>query len=98
MSNVSSFMRCVGESPALYGARRAYSCVPPSYDGPCSLHYELGGLQHATTFTRYQQALTAATMAIFCETHDYQHVIIRADARSSVPLYPNAVSWRQAQR
>ena len=95
--NVSSFLRCVAESPPDRGSKQAYSCVSPSYSGPCALHYEQGGQQHAVAFPTYQQALTAATMAIFCHDHRYHNVIIRADIRPAAPAYPNAVTWRQAQ-
>ena len=96
MGNISSFMRCVGESPR--GARRAHSSVPVTYDGPCDLQYELHGHTHIARFNSYQQALTAATLAIFCEAHDYGRVLIRAGTEPE-PLqrFPNAVTWGQAQ-
>jgi hypothetical protein len=98
MCVVSSFMRCVGESPPIYGARKAYSVVPSNYQGACNLHYSLRGRAYIATFASYGQALTAATMAIFCEDHDYQQVFIRPGACAGRPTpYPNAMTWRQAQ-
>jgi len=95
--NVSFFLRCVGESPPDRGSRQAHSAVLPNYSGHCSLHYERAGQQYAVTFPTYQQALTAATMAIFCHDHPYRNVVIQAGARSAAPAYPNATAWRQAQ-
>lgn len=96
MSNISSFMRCVGESPR--GDRKAHSNVPITHDGPCDLQYELRGNTHVARFNSYQQALTAATLAIFCEVHDYARVLIRAGTEPEPSQrFPNAVTWRQAQ-
>jgi hypothetical protein len=96
MGNISSFMRCVGESPR--GDRRAHSSVPVTHDGPCDLQYELRGLTHVARFNSYQQALTAATLAIFCEVHDYARVLIRAGTEPEPSQrFPNAVTWRRAQ-
>ena len=98
MCVVSNFMRCVGESPPIYGARKAYSAVPSNYQGPCNLHYTLSGRTHVAAFASYQQALTAATMAIFCEDIDYQRVFIRpGTCAGRFKPYPNAITWRQAQ-
>ena len=95
MSNISSFMRCVGESPR--GDRKAHSSVPVTHDGPCNLQYELRGRTHVARFKNYQQALTAATLAIFCEVHDFGCVLIRAGTEPE-PLqrFPNARTWRRA--
>ena len=96
MGNISSFMRCVSESPRR--ARRAHSSVPVTHDGPCDLQYELRGHTHIARFNSYQQALTAATLAIFCEVHDYGRVLIRVGTEPEPSQrFPNAVTWRQAQ-
>jgi hypothetical protein len=98
MNNVSALVRCVGESPASRGARKAHSCVPASHDGPCDLQYELRGRIHVARFKSYQQALTAATLAIFCEVHEYGRVLIRAGTEPEPSQrFPNAMTWRQAQ-
>lgn len=98
MSNLSSFMHCVGELPPSRGARRAHSCVPADHAGPCDLQYELHGRMHVAGFENYQQALTAATLAIFCEVHEYGCVLIRAGTEhSSAQPFPSAITWRQAQ-
>lgn len=87
--------RCVGESPPAYGSRKAYSCVPPGFEGPCSLHYELDGQAFVTEFSGYSQALTAATVAIFSLRHDFQYVIIRAsDQTSVVRLRTTLQAWK----
>lgn len=75
---IFTFKRCVGESPPDYGARRAYCFVKPDYLGPCCLHYELNGKPGVVGFTTYQQALTAATMAIFSLEDNFQQVTIKA--------------------
>lgn len=91
-------MQCVAESPPHLGGRRAHSDVPAGYTGPCSLHYELYGRRQLDCFATYQQALTAATMAVFCDKHPYQKVVIRPGAQANAALYPDATRWRQAQR
>jgi hypothetical protein len=97
MSNISSFMRCVGESESPRGARRAHSSVPVTHNGSCDLQYELHGRIHVARFRNYQQALTAATLAIFCELHDYGHVLICAATEPEhSQRFPNARTWRQA--
>lgn len=90
-------MQCVAESPSHLGDRRALSDVPAGYAGPCSLHYELYGRRHLDCFATYQQALTAAEMAVFCDKHPYQKVVIRPGAQANAALYPDATRWRQAQ-
>lgn len=95
--NVSYLLRCVGEAPPDRGLRQAHSAVLPNYSGPCSLHYEREGQQYTVTFPTYQQALTAATMAIFCQEYLYRNVVIQTAARSAAPAYPNATAWRRAQ-
>ncbi len=86
--------RCVGESPPDYGSRRAYSLVGPDFKGPCCLHYELNGKQTKVGFTTYQQALTAATMAIFSLDDNFQQVIIKACTEPDLcHIYPSAKAW-----
>jgi len=98
MSNLTSLMRCVGELPPSRGTRRAYSCVPTDHAGPCDLQYELHGRTHVAGFANYQQALTAATLAIFSEEHEYDRVLILAGTeQTSAQLFPSAIIWRQAQ-
>ena len=98
MSNIAFFMRCVGESPPVYGSRKAFSCVPHDFAGPCCLHYELDGQARIAAFMSYQQALTAATIAIFSDEHDFQHVFIRASTgKESCQRFSSAQVWRQEQ-
>lgn len=98
MSNLSSFMHCVGELPPSRGARRAHSCVPADHAGPCDLHYELHGRRHVAGFENYQQALTAATLAIFSEVHEFDRVLISAgNEQSLAQAFSSAITWRQAQ-
>lgn len=98
MSNLTSLMRCVGELPPSRGARRAHSCVPADHVGPCDLQYELHGQTHVAGFVNYQQALTAATLAIFSDVHEYGCVLILAGTEhSSAQRFPSAITWHQAQ-
>lgn len=98
MSNPSSLMHCVAELPPSRGARRAHSCVPADHAGPCDLQYELHGRTHVAGFENYQQALTAATLAIFSEVHEFDRVLIRAGTgQSPAQALPSAITWRQAQ-
>lgn len=92
MSGVLIFKRCVGESPPGYGARRAYCSVKPDFSGPCCLHYELDNQQQTVGFTSYQQALTAATMAIFSEA-DFQNVLITAGNGLVRKRFASAKTW-----
>lgn len=86
--------RCVGESPPNYGARCAYSFVTPDFRGQCCLHYELNGIQAIVGFTTYQQALTAATMAIFSIDDNFQQVTIKASEETrGYPVFPSAKAW-----
>lgn len=86
--------RCVGESPPSYGARCAYSFVAPDFNGPCCLHYELNSKQAIVGFTTYQQALTAATMAIFSIDDNFQQVTIKACTEPGIcHIYPSAKAW-----
>ncbi|SEE90376.1 hypothetical protein [Pseudomonas coleopterorum] len=98
MSNLSSLMHCVAELPPSRGARRAHSCVPADHAGPCDLQYELHGRMQAAGFENYQQALTAATLAIFSEVHEFDRVLIRAGTEQSLAqAFSSAITWRQAQ-
>lgn len=93
MSAVTSFKRCVGESPPDYGSRRAYCFVTPKFTGPCSLHYEIDGRPQIVGFGNYQQALTAATMAIFSKL-PFQNVVITAsEGPCDLQKYPSAKAW-----
>lgn len=88
-----AFKRCVGESPPDYGSRRAYCFVTPKFTGSCCLHYELDGQAQIAGFGNYQQALTAATMAIFSELA-FQNVVIKAaDSHCEWKKYPSAKAW-----
>jgi hypothetical protein len=98
MPNIKFFMRCVGESPPAYGSRKAYSCVPYDFGGHCCLHYELDGQARIAAFESYQQALTAATIAIFSDYHNFQHVFIRASTGKELcQRFENAQVWLQRQ-
>lgn len=91
-------MRCVGELPPSRGARKAHSCVPANHAGPCNLQYELHGRTHVAGFENYQQALTAATLAIFSQEQEYDCVLILAGTeQTSAQLFPSAITWHQAQ-
>lgn len=91
--SVVSFKRCVGESPPEYGSRRAYCFVTPDYSGPCCLHYEMDNRPAVAGFMTYQQALTAATMAIF-SPDNFQQVIIKACVEPHLcEFYPSAKAW-----
>lgn len=98
MSNIAYFTRCVGESPPVHGSRKAYSSVPPDHSGQCCLHYELDGQARIAAFECYQQALTAATIAIFSGDHNFQHVFIRAKTgKERCQRFENAQVWLQKQ-
>ncbi|MDY7563398.1 hypothetical protein [Pseudomonas sp. AB6] len=94
MSAVLSFKRCVGESPPIYGSRKAYCFVRPDYSGACCLHYEVESQAFMVGFASYQQALTAATMAIFSQKANFQNVRITASKQDiALKLYGSAKAW-----
>lgn len=94
MSAVFTFKRCVGESPPNYGSRRAYCFVTPDFPGPCCLHYEVNCQPGVAGFMSYQQALTAATMAIFSLENNFQQVTIKACTEpGGCEFYPSAKAW-----
>jgi hypothetical protein len=50
--------------------------------------------QHVVGFTTYQQALTAATMAIFSQRANFQNVLITAgDSCAQRRFYGSAKAW-----
>ena len=94
MGDILSFRRCVGESPPVYGARKAFCSVHADFDGPCYLHYEIHSSAFVVRFENYGQALTAATMAIFAQETNFQRVLITANpGRVRSKAYSNAQSW-----
>lgn len=94
MSAVFTFKRCVGESPPDYGSRRAYCFVKPDFTGRCCLHYEVDSTPQVVGFTTYQQALTAATMAIFFLENNFQQVTIKAYTEPDLcHFYSSAKAW-----
>lgn len=94
MSAVLAFKRCVGESPPRYGSRRAYCSVSPGFTGACCLHYEVNSQVFMVGFVNYQQALTAATMAIFSQRANFQNVLITArNEQVPLKLYGSAKAW-----
>lgn len=70
--------RCIGESPPIYGGKKAYAYIAASFKGRCLLNYAIDGENHSFEFDDYQQARTAATMAIFSQDIDFVSVNITA--------------------
>lgn len=94
MGCVLTIKRCVGESPPVYGGRKAHSELSPAHSGPCFLKYDLNEQQHVVQFPSYKHALTAATMAIFCAINEFKFVRISGSSKeSSFIRHENAKGW-----
>jgi hypothetical protein len=88
-------IRCIGESPPVFGARYAYAYVPPNHEGPCVLHFELNGVKRHAKFPNYAQARSAAIRAIFSPGDDLQAMQVRSVSPETEqsPRFKNSTEW-----
>ncbi len=90
-------MRIIGEAPPLYGGRIARSTVKPEYKGECVLKFVHGDIEKHARFVNYSVARTAATMAIFANTQDIDHVVLSHSDACSIDdcckIYSSAKLW-----